>query len=141
MNEAIKIAKDIKDEVPVCALIVKNNVLISKAINKTEKVLDPTAHAEIVAIKKAAKALGNWRLKDCTLYVTLEPCPMCMGAILNSRISKLIFGAYDLNLGACGSAVNLASELNKKNQIDIMGGILELEASKLLKEFFSLKRK
>ena len=140
MTKAIALLKDVKDEVPVAALIVKDNELISKAVNKTESFSDPTAHAEMLAIREAGRILGDWRLKDCTLYTTLEPCSMCTGAILNSRISKLIFGAYDLNLGACGSVINLFSDLNKQDQIEVTGGVLELETSKLLKDFFSLKR-
>ena len=140
MTEAVKLLKDVKDEIPVAALIVKDNNLISKATNKTESFSDPTAHAEILAIKEAARILGDWRLKDCALYTTLEPCSMCAGATLNSRISKLVFGAYDLNLGACGSAINLFNDLNKENQIEVIGGILELETSELVKNFFSSKR-
>ena len=140
MSYAIDLAKDVKDEIPICALIVRDNKLISKAVNKTEACFDVTAHAEIIAIREASKILSNWRLNECTLYSTLEPCAMCTGAILNSRISRLVFGAYDLNVGACGSAINLPKDLNKQNQIKIIGGIVELEASKLLKDFFSLRR-
>ena len=127
---AIKLAKEVKDEVPIAALIVKENKLISQAINKTEILKDPTAHAEMIAIRDASIILGDWRLNDCILYTTLEPCGMCAGAIINSRISKLVFGAYDLNKGACG----------KENQVEIIGGILEIEASKLLKDFFAVRR-
>lgn len=140
LQQAINLAKSVKDEVPVAALIVKDNKLISDAVNSTEKLFDATAHAEILAIKKASTILSNWRLNGCILYTTLEPCSMCMGAILNSRISKVVFAAYDINLGACGSVVNLASSLNKENHIEIIGGILELSASKLLKDFFLNKR-
>ncbi len=140
INEAINIAKSVTDEVPVCAFIVKDNKVISKAVNKTENLLDVTAHAEILAIKEAAKSLDNWRLTDCVLYSTLEPCAMCVGAIINSRISKLIFSAYDYNCGACSSKVNLFKELNKNDQVEIIGGILELESSDLLKSFFMTKR-
>ena len=125
MNEAIKVAKDLQDEVPVCALIVKENKLISIATNKVELQNDPTAHAEVLVIREAAKVLDNWRLNGCILYVTLEPCSMCMGAIINSKIATVVFGAYDTN---------------KENQIEVIGGILELEASKLLKDFFEVRR-
>ena len=140
MSQAIDFVKETKSEVPICALIVKENKLISKEVNKVESLNDCTAHAEMLAIREASKKLNNWRLSDCTLYTTLEPCAMCAGAIINSRISKVIFGAYDLNLGACGSKVNLFSDLDKENQIEVIGGVLELEAGKLLKEFFILKR-
>ena len=140
ISQAIDFAKETKSEVPVCAFIVKDNILISKAINQVEALKDATAHAEILAIKEASRKLGNWRLNDCVLYTTLEPCSMCAGAIINSRIKKVVFGAYDLNLGVCGSVVNLFKNLGKENQIEITGGILELEAGKLLKDFFLLKR-
>lgn len=129
-----------KLEVPVCAIIVKENKLVSIATNKVETYCDPTAHSEIYAIREASKLLGRWRLNGCTMYVTLEPCPMCMGAILNSRISKLVFGAYDLSAGACFSLFNLSQILVKENQIEIIGGILELDCSKILKDFFTLIR-
>lgn len=115
-------------EIPVCALVVKSNELISIACNQVESLNDPTAHAEILAIREASKVLSNWRLNGCTMYVTLEPCAMCMGAILNSRISKLVFGAFDLADA-------------KTDQLEIIGGILEIECSELLKNFFALKRK
>ncbi len=140
MLQALELAQNIKDEIPIAALIVKNNDLISEATNKTEFLQDPTAHAEILAIKETAKILNNWRLNDCILYTTLEPCAMCTGAILNSRISTLVFGAYDLNAGTCSSVTNLINTLNKDNQTQIVGGILELETSKLIKDFFINKR-
>ena len=140
MQQAIDLTKTVKGEIPIAALIVKDNKLISKAVNKTETLLDATAHAEINAIREASLVLSNWRLNGCVLYTTLEPCAMCMGAILNSRISKLVFSAYDINLGACGSALNLANELNKNEQIEIIGGVLELKSSELLKNFFASKR-
>ena len=140
ISKTIEFAREVKNEIPVCALIVKENVLISKAVNQTEVLKDATAHAEILAIKEASKKLNNWRLNDCSLYTTLEPCAMCTGAIINSRVSKVIFGAYDLNTGACGSKINLFMDLDKENHIEIIGGIMELECAKLLKEFFVLRR-
>ena len=140
MSQAVDHASKIKDEVPVCALIVKDNVLISKAVNQVETLKDATAHAEILAIKEASEKLSRWRLNDCVLYTTLEPCAMCAGAIINSRVSKVIFGAYDLNAGACGSVTNLFSDLGKENQIEVIGGIMEIEAGKLLKDFFLIRR-
>ena len=125
IKEAIKVASAVNSEIPVCALVVKDNKLISIATNKTESLNDATAHAEMLAIREASRILGNWRLTDCILYSTLEPCTMCMGAITNSRISTLVFGAYDSS---------------EENQVEVMGGILELEAGKLLKDFFVCKR-
>ena len=140
MSKAIDCAREVKNEIPVCALVIKENVLISKAINQTEVLKDATAHAEILTIREAANVLENWRLNDCVLYTTLEPCAMCTGAIINSRIQAVIFGAYDVNAGACGAKINLFRDLEKENQIEIIGGIMEMEASKLLKEFFVLRR-
>ncbi len=140
MKQALDFACEVKDEIPVCALIVKENILVSKAINQVEVLKDATAHAEMLAIKEVSEKLNSWRLNDCVLYTTLEPCAMCAGAIINSRISKVVFGAYDLNAGACGSVINLFSDLGKENQIEVTGGILELECGKLLKEFFLVRR-
>ena len=140
MQEAIKAAREVKNEIPVCALIVKGNSLLSKAVNKIEALQDATLHAELLAIKEASQVLNSWRLKDCVLYSTLEPCSMCAGAILNSRISTIVFGAYDLNCGACGSVINLFNDLKRQNQVDIIGGILEMETGELLKSFFLAKR-
>ena len=145
INEAIKfvgagLVPAQNNEIPVSALIIKDNKLISKGTNKTESTFDSTAHAEIIAIREASKSLNNWRLDDCTLYVTLEPCSMCVGAIINSRISTVVFGAYDLNYGACGSKINLIYELGKHKEIEVIGGILEKETSKLLRDFFEIRR-
>lgn len=125
IKEAIKVASTVKNEVPVCALVVKDSKLISIATNKVETHNDPTAHAEILAIREASNVLGSWRLSGCILYVTLEPCSMCLGAIKNSRISKVVFGAYDTN---------------KENEVEVIGGILELESAKFLKDFFISRR-
>ena len=140
MVKALEKVQDEKVEVPVAALIVRDNEIISSAVNKVESKNDPTAHAEIIAIREASKELGNWRLTDCVLYTTLEPCSMCAGAIINSRISKIIFGAYDFNMGACGSKINLFNELGKQNQVEVIGGILEEECGRLLKSIFVSKR-
>lgn len=142
MHFAIKEAKKAlaKNEVPVGAVIVKNNKVISMAHNKTEKNKTATNHAEILAIQKACKKLGDWRLNDCEIYVTLEPCCMCSGAIINSRIKKVVFGAYDTNMGCAGGAYNLFKfeKLNFKGEI--IGGVKEEECSSLLKKFFKSKR-
>lgn len=126
------------NEVPVGAIIVKNNKVIASAHNLVETDKDPTAHAEIIALKKAANILGNWRLNDCSIYVTLEPCPMCTGALIQSRISKIFFGTYDMNDGCCGSYINLTKILKK--DIKIYGGIMEDKCQDILNRFFSKKR-
>ncbi len=140
MSQAIDFVKKTKSEVPICALVIKENKLISKTVNKVESLNDCTAHAEVLAIREASKKLKNWRLTDCILYTTLEPCVMCTGAIINSRIKTVIFGAYDINAGACGSKINLFGDLGKENKIEVIGGIMEIEAGELLKDFFLVRR-
>jgi len=139
MKEALKEAEKayLRGEVPVGAIIVDGQgEIISRGYNLKESKKDPTAHAEIVAIRKAVKKYNNWRLEDCTLYVTLEPCVMCYGAIVQSRIQKVVFGAYDKKFGVFGSTIDL-NELNLFNhKVDAVGGILEEESSELLKKFF-----
>ena len=127
-------AKEVKDDIPVCAMIVKDNNIISLQINKREKTNIATSHAEILAIEEANKKLGCWRLDDCDMYVTLEPCPMCAWAIINARIKNLYFGAYDTKYGAFGSAINLKTLANSK--INIFGGIKEEECKNLLDNYF-----
>lgn len=143
MKEAIKQAKKAaqKDEVPIGCVIVKDDQIISRAYNKREMKQCSTAHAEILAIEKACKKLGSWRLEDCDLYVTLEPCPMCSGAIIQSRIRNVIFGAYDPKGGCMGSNMNINDVRGFNHYPDIEGGILQDECSRLLKEFFKAKRK
>lgn len=142
MLEALKQAKKSFNlgEVPVGAVIVKNEKIIARAYNQIEQKKDATSHAEILVIKKAEKILGDWRLNECELYVTLEPCSMCSGAIINSRIKKVVFGAYDKNIGCAGSTINLftTSQLHFKGEI--VGGVLEHESLKLLQDFFKDKR-
>lgn len=142
MEKALKLAKKAfeNDEVPVGAVIVKNDTIISSAFNKRENTKDATAHAEILAIKKACKKLGDFRLLDCDMYVTLEPCLMCMGAILNARIKNLYFGAYanKENALSCKELVQRA-ELNHKT--NVYGGIYEKECSDLVSSYFKNKRK
>ncbi len=139
MNEAINLTKSTTTDIPIAAIIVKDDLLISRGVNEIEEKKNAVLHAEIVAIHEASKKLGDWRLNECVLYTTLEPCAMCTGAIINSRISKIVFGAYDLIQGACGSKINLFHDL-EKNNIEVIGGILELECSGLLKEFFKKAR-
>ena len=143
MKEAIKQAKKAaqKDEVPIGCVIVKDDQIIARAYNKREMKQCSTAHAEILAIEKACKKLGSWRLEDCDLYVTLEPCPMCSGAIIQSRIRNVIFGAYDPKGGCMGSNMNINDVRGFNHYQDIEGGILQDECSRLLKEFFKAKRK
>ena len=143
MKEAIKQAKKaaLKDEVPIGCVIVKDDQIIARAYNKREMKQCSTAHAEILAIEKACKKLGSWRLEDCDLYVTLEPCPMCSGAIIQSRIRNVIFGAYDPKGGCMGSNMNINDVRGFNHYPDIEGGILQNECSRLLKEFFKAKRK
>ena len=142
MRAALAQAKAALDlgEVPVGAAIVCDGQVIALAHNERETTLDPTAHAEILAIRAAGERLGTWRLSDCTLYVTLEPCPMCAGAIINSRISRVVFGAYDKKAGAFGSVMDMnAFPLNHK--CEVSGGVLEEECALLLSDFFRDLRK
>ena len=143
MKEAIKQVKKAaqKDEVPIGCVIVKDDQIIARAYNKREMKQCSTAHAEILAIEKACKKLSSWRLEDCDLYVTLEPCPMCSGAIIQSRIRNVIFGAYDPKGGCMGSNMNINDVRGFNHYPDIEGGILQDECSRLLKEFFKAKRK
>ncbi|MGL5615938.1 MAG: nucleoside deaminase [Sarcina sp.] len=126
-------------EVPVGVVIVKDGEIISKAYNLRETLNDPTAHGEILAIKEAAKVLKNWRLNNCSMYVTLEPCPMCAGAILQSRISKLYIGTFDENTGSCGSVINLVQNDNLNFFLDVIWEYNE-DCGNLLTEFFKEKR-
>ena len=127
-------------EVPIGAAVVKNGKIISAALNLTESLKDPTAHAEILALKAAAEKLGDFRLTDCELYVTLEPCPMCAGAAINARVKEVVFGGYDSVKGALHSVTNLyASPFPNRPQI--YGGIMEARCTNLLKTFFQKQRK
>ncbi len=128
-----------KDEVPVGAVIVRNGAVIAKAHNMRETKRNPLAHAELLAISKASRKLRGWRLTGCTLYVTLEPCPMCAGAIVNARIDKVIFGAYDPKAGACGTLYNL-TEGRLNHTPEVTGGVMEEETAAVLKDYFKKKR-
>ena len=134
MKRAIEVALTAKDEIPVGAVIVKDGVVIASACNKKEQLKDVTAHAEIIAIREAEKVLNNWRLEDCEMYVTLEPCPMCAWAIVSSRLKAVYFGSYDKNYGALGSVIDVRQLLNSKMQV--YGGILEQECDKILNDYF-----
>ena len=143
MKTALELAKEAGEcgEVPVGAVIVdKNGEIISKAYNLREAQKNAVAHAELIAIENACKTLGGWRLSGCTLYVTLEPCPMCAGAIVNSRIDRVVFGAYDMQAGCCGSVANFnAYPFN--HSFEIIGGVMEIECREVLTQFFNNKRK
>jgi tRNA(adenine34) deaminase len=128
-------------EVPVGAIVVKDGVVIGRGGNSPIDTHDPTAHAEIAALRDAAKNLGNYRLVGCSLYVTLEPCAMCTGAIQHARITRLVYGANDPKTGACGSIVNLMAEPRLNHHTEVSSGILASECAALLTEFFSAKRK
>lgn len=129
------------DEVPVGAVIVRNDVILASGHNLRETTRNALAHAEIQTIDKACRALGGWRLLGCDLYVTLEPCPMCAGAAVNSRLQRIIFGASDQRAGACGSIYNIAKDERLNHRIEVIPGILEDECRALLQEFFRKKRK
>jgi len=139
MKRAIEEALKANGEIPVGAVIVKNDKIISSACNKKEINNDITAHAEIIAIREAEKKLGNWRLEDCDIYVTLEPCPMCAWAIINSRIKSVYFGSYDRNYGALGSIIDL--RIIAKSKLKVYGGIMEEECNKILNNYFENLRK
>ena len=123
-------------EVPIAAVIVHDNQILAQAHNYRELWQDPTAHAEVIAIRAAATALGTWRLTDTTLYVTVEPCSMCIGAIILARVSRVVFGAWDQKAGACGSLFDLPSEPKLNHRVAVTGGILEQESQALIQKFF-----
>ena len=126
-----------ENEVPVGAVVVKENKIIGRGYNQVERLKDATAHAEMIAITAAANHLGNWRLNECSIYVTLEPCIMCTGALLASRIKELFFSTFDPKFGACGSVYNLAEDGKTNHKIKVYSGIYAEESKKLLEEFFN----
>ena len=143
MQQAIAIAQEVKStgDVPVGALIANEaGEILSFGKNEREKDNDSTAHAEIVAIRKASEKLGSWRLDDLTLVVTLEPCVMCAGAILQSRIKRLVFGAFDQKAGAVGSSLDVIRDVRALSKVEVVSGVLEKECAKLLTDFFATKR-
>ena len=127
-------------EVPVGALIVSGDQCIARIGNKTEKHQDPTGHAELLAIREAAAARGSWRLSGCTLYVTLEPCAMCAGAMVLARLDRVVFGAWDPKAGMAGSVADLLRHPKLNHRPEVLGGVLEAECGSLLKEFFVARR-
>jgi tRNA(adenine34) deaminase len=142
MQQALALAKLAaqQGEVPVGAIVVKNGEIIGRGSNAPIGLHDPTAHAEVIAMRQAAQHLGNYRLVDCTLYVTLEPCAMCSGAIQHARIAKLVFGASDPKTGACGSVVNLMSEPKLNHHTEVIAGLMAEECGAELSAFFKLRR-
>jgi tRNA(adenine34) deaminase len=144
MQQAISLAHEVKSsgDVPVGALIVNEaGEIFSSGKNEREKDNDPTAHAEIVAIRKASEKLGSWRLDDLTLIVTLEPCVMCAGAILQSRLKRLVFGAFDQKAGAVGSSLDAIRDVRALSKVEVVSGVLESDAKLLLTDFFKLRRR
>jgi tRNA(adenine34) deaminase len=127
-------------EVPIGAIVVRDGDVIATAHNRRETDRDPTAHAEVLAIRSAAAALGAWRLGGCTLYVTIEPCPMCAGAIVLARIDQLVFGAPDPKAGACGTLMDVVRDERLNHQVDVVGGVLAEECAGLMREFFARRR-
>ena len=127
-------------EVPVGAVVVLEGQVIGRGHNRREALYDPTAHAELLAVTAAANHLGDWRLEGAVIYVTKEPCPMCAGALINARLARLVFGAWDEQAGCCGSLYQLCRDPRFKHQLEVAGGILEQECRELLQRFFRLKR-
>lgn len=143
MSQALKEAEKAysEGEVPVGAVIVHRGTIIARAHNQTATLNDPTAHAEIIAIGAAANHLGSWRLTECSLYVTLEPCPMCAGAIVLSRMSMLVFGPYDPKMGACSTLYNIVQDERFNHRVEVIAGVLDDESRLLLRQFFENKRR
>jgi tRNA(adenine34) deaminase len=142
MHRALLLARRAADEgeVPVGALVVVDNEIIGEGWNRPIASSDPTAHAEIVALRAAAASLSNYRLGNATLYATLEPCAMCMGAVLNARVARVVFGAWDAKAGACGSVIDLPREPRLGQSVDVFGGVCSEEAAALLRQFFESRR-
>ncbi len=142
MGEALKEARKalVKGEVPVGAVIARGGVIIGRGHNRKERGHDPSAHAELLAIRGAARKLKGWRISHATLYVTLEPCLMCMGALIQARIPRLVFAAFDPKAGACGSLYDVSDDKRLNHRMDVTSGICEEEASALLKGFFRALR-
>ena len=123
-------------EIPVGAVVVKDGKVIGRGYNQREQLNDPTAHSEVIAITAAANTLEDWRLTDCTLYVTKEPCPMCAGAIVNARLKMVVFGCYDEEAGCCGSLYQLCGDPRFKTKVAVKGGVMEGQSLRIIKEFF-----
>ena len=142
MQEALRLAAEAAagGEVPVGAVVVKDGAVIGRGFNQPIGAHDPTAHAEIVALREAAKHLGNYRLVDCTLYVTLEPCTMCVGAMIHARLARVVWGATEPKGGACGSVINLPNETKLNHHAEFTGGVLADASQEILQAFFQQRR-
>lgn len=142
MREALALAQQAQSagEVPVGAVVVRHGAIIGRGYNQPISAQDPSAHAEIVALRAAAGLSGNYRLTDCDLFVTLEPCAMCAGAILHARLARLVYGAPDPKIGACGGVVDLFAESRLNHQTVVVGGVLAEESSGMLRAFFAERR-
>jgi len=142
MQQALVEAQKAYDmgEVPIGAVIVKDGEVIARGHNLREREKDPTLHAEMVAIREAAKHLGGWRLTGCELYVTIEPCPMCAGAIIQARIQRVVFGALDPKAGCAGSLYNLLQDPRFNHRVEVVGGIMEEECRRIMQDFFRERR-
>ena len=142
MHEALRLAAKARaaDEAPVGAVVVREEKIISRAYNQVELLKDATAHAEMLALTAAEAALGDWRLTDCDLYVTKEPCPMCAGAIIHTRIRRVIFGCSDIRAGAAGTVMNLLQHKALNHRCRVTSGVLQAECAALLQDFFQKKR-
>ncbi|PYK90078.1 MAG: tRNA adenosine(34) deaminase TadA [Verrucomicrobia bacterium] len=142
MHEALRLAAKARaaDEAPVGAVVVREEKIISRAYNQVELLKDATAHAEMLALTAAEAALGDWRLTDCDLYVTKEPCPMCAGAIVHTRIRRVIFGCSDIRAGAAGTVMNLLQHKALNHRCQVTSGVLQAECAALLQDFFQKKR-
>lgn len=142
MRRAIELAlaAEIEGEVPVGAIVVHNDKVIAQAHNLKERLQDPTAHAEILAIKQASQALGRWRLNECSLYVTLEPCPMCAGALVQSRLGRLFYGTKDPKSGAVHSLYQILTDPKLNHRVEVIGGVLQDSCANILTQFFRGKR-
>ena len=143
MRAALREAREslARDEVPVGCVIVHDGMVVGRGHNQVESLSDATAHAEVLAIGAASNALGSWRLADCTLYVTLEPCAMCAGAIVLARLGRLVYGAADPKAGACGSVLDVIGERRLNHRVPVTHGVLEPECGELLRQFFRRKRR
>jgi tRNA(adenine34) deaminase len=142
MQEAIELARRAleSEDVPIGALVVYRGRVIGRGSNQREKLQDPTAHAEMLALTAAAEHIGHWRLEDCTLYVTLEPCPMCAGALVQARVSRLVYGAADAKAGACGSLYEITRDARLNHQVETVAGVMAEPCVELLQEFFRRRR-
>ena len=142
MKEAIKQSKKAydKEEIPVGAVIVKDGKIIARGYNKKEEKKDTTQHAEIIAIQKASRKIGAWRLQDCEMYVTLEPCAMCTGALIQARLKRVYIGTMDPKTGACGSVLNLLEDYKFNHKVEVETNIMQKECEKILKDFFKYLR-